>query len=216
MAALLIAWPCALQQEGMVAISIAGTPLIGFVIHQGSRLSFERRRRFPFICLRRHGEFSHRSRRSLDILWDAIAIPCGFRSDEFRREKSFLVWETTFYGTAFPEAFRNHDRRVWHYILSFRSGFLSSVSAALFLILVLADEFWKLRIGFQPNDIRIIIAAAATFMIAGFILLSKGKQTLRGLMDQEIAMIYLYAGEFSRTAKQLSCLEKEWRQHFLR
>jgi hypothetical protein len=40
-AAWLLVCPYVLQQDGMAAVIIAGTPLLGFVIHQAYRLFFE-------------------------------------------------------------------------------------------------------------------------------------------------------------------------------
>jgi hypothetical protein len=182
----------------MIAIIIAGTPLLGFVIHQIYRLYFEWR-----------GGFAQESRRSLDILWQVIARPCGFQNPEHRYTKSFLIWEVTFYSDGIPESFRNHDRGAWHYIISFKSSFYSSLLATLTLFIAITYRCYNNTL--QDN---LLFLVGAIMIVIAFILCFKGKQTHESLMDQEIAVIYRYAKEFSETARKLHILDEGWHCYF--
>ncbi|MBI3799287.1 MAG: hypothetical protein HY268_20270 [Deltaproteobacteria bacterium] len=193
-AAMLLVWPHVLQPDGMTALIIAGTPLLGFVIHQAYRLFFEWR-----------GGFTQESRRSLDILWQAIARPCGFENSDHRYTKSFLIWEITFYGEEIPEGFRGHDRGAWHYILSFRASSWSSFFAAFILVWAI---LWRTYTNTQQGSLFYLIIAALVAVAVGFIFCFKGKQTHESLMNQEIAVIYRYAEKFSETARKLRILDK--------
>jgi len=145
-----------------VAALIAGTPVIGFLLHQGFRVVFE-------LC--KGFESQHRS------VLNQIADDFGLQGKD-RLRQAFEIWEITFYGKDFPPAFRDHDRGAWHYILSFWSG---ALAGPIGLILLAVLTCW------YDSHVRLAIFTVAPLSVSVVILALKGYQTYRSLVAQELA-----------------------------
>ena len=173
-------FPSTINSEGSAPILVISVPIIGFIAHQFYRLVFES---FGGFALKSRAVLNHISKN----LTKQLKMP------EITLQRSFLVWEITFYSKNFPSAFRDHDRGAWHYILSFWS---ISISASLSFVICLLVYFLM----FQSSILVYVVLAE---LCAAIIFYLKGKSTYDSLVQQEIAVTYLYEELFIETLKAL-------------
>jgi hypothetical protein len=89
------------------ALGIGLAVVLGFIVHQTFRTVFEL-----------FGGFASRLRPVIrEIRNDADCSPFD----------AFLVWELALYSDKVKDAFREHDRNAWHYIMSFWATAFSAV-----------------------------------------------------------------------------------------
>jgi hypothetical protein len=166
-------------------VAVALFPVIGFILHQFFRLCFEKT-----------GGFARKSRTSLDHILKELELQESIRDS--RPDIRFLVWEITFYGKEFPPAFFEHDRRCWHYILSFWS-----VALAAFLAVAIAMCGFL----FQRMDNHLLMVALAELLL-GVVFCLKGYSTYHGLIKQEIAVFHKYKDLFRQTVDSIKEMPK--------
>ena len=162
-----------LMTSPFFAVSLAFLiPTCGFVVHQLMRVLFEGT-----------GGFARKSRLAMNEI-------CNWAKTEHNVDidcrKAFLVWESAFYGEGFPEAFREHNRGVWHYILSFWG-----VSLACLLSAMTTTVF------FSINSDRLELFISSIFSLAlYFMFRKKGFQTYHSLNKQEKMLFWRKSGIF--------------------
>jgi hypothetical protein len=110
-----------------------------------------------------------------------------------RGRTAFLIWEMTFYGKKFPDAFRQRNIRAWHYIMSFSAVRLAcGIGMVVLLIGLACDNEWKA----QFSCLIVLLALLVTFHL-------KGKLTKGALMRLESAAHVLYEKDFVCTRNKL-------------
>ncbi|MBI4559626.1 MAG: hypothetical protein HY706_18720 [Candidatus Hydrogenedentes bacterium] len=151
-ASLIAKWPFAINcnSVGDSILTAVAIPLVGFVCHQLFRVLFEWRFGFEWP-----------KRKVISKIWT-------LGEKELNSHDAFLIWECTFYGKCFPEHFREHDARCWHYILSFWSGTLAAVLSAVILTC-------QSKVGW-----------AIGFLVIAALLAWKGDLTWWSICDQEV------------------------------
>ena len=170
--AFVVTYPQAISAHGVAAL-IAGTPVIGFLAHQGFRVLFELYRGF---------ECRHRS------VISQIADDFDLKGEN-RLRQAFEIWEVTFYGAKFPAGFRDHDRGAWHYILSFWSVALGAVLGLLLLPLLTC---------YFESTVRLRNPAVAFYAVTLVTFVIKGWQTFRSLVGQELVVYKAHFKQFKR------------------
>lgn len=157
-------FPTSFNTEPKIIILVASVPVVGFIIHQTFRLIFELT-----------GGFARKSRKVLAYLSTRFSEHEGSRIDNV---KAFLIWETTFYSSKFPAAFRDHDRGSWHYILSFWSICASALIAGVFCVVFF----------FVTRQVNLLWVGIGEFAIA-LIFWLKGNTSYRSLNNQEVWVV---------------------------
>ncbi|GMV90376.1 MAG: hypothetical protein AMXMBFR82_01540 [Candidatus Hydrogenedentota bacterium] len=164
-----------------ISNAILGTiavPTVGFVWHQTFRLAFETW--FGFAS--RHRDVI----RSIKEFWKNYNIT---------DHEAFLIWECTFYGNSFPQAFQEHDRRAWHYTIA-----CWSAGSAAFIAFIYVTLKWYL--GFSEVAIiapRIsIIHIALVYIFIAFALVLKGYLTWRSICAQEVQVFWHHLKELEK------------------
>jgi hypothetical protein len=153
---------------------LVGTaPMLGFVIHQTYRTLFE-------VC---RGWESQR-RPVLTLIQQAYNLK------EPQRHTAFLIWETNFYSDSIPAAFRDHNRSMWHYVMSFRSAAFSAAASAAALVLPFV------ALGTQTPAILPVVG----FAVLGGMFWLKGRLTYLSLTRQEEAAFKLYRASFDKAS----------------
>jgi len=79
---------------------IASAPVVGFSFHQVTRFLFE------------ESPYGYHGKKRPIVRY----LRAKFRLREYRDAAN--IWHLTFHGPGFPETLRDHDRRMWHFILS--------------------------------------------------------------------------------------------------
>jgi hypothetical protein len=164
-----------------VALLVVLVPVVGFIVHQIFRLIFEK-----------WGGFARKSRKVLHHISKVLAPRENIAVPDLKR--AFLVWETVFYSDKFPAPFREHDRRSWHFIISFWSISFSAVIAILIC-----------GVGYlytSPNYLLLGVITVSELLI-GLIFYFKGMSTYQSLIDQEIAVVFDNEEIFLTTIKKL-------------
>jgi hypothetical protein len=172
--------PILVQSEGSKFLAAAVVPAVGFGVHQFYRILFEV-----------SGGFKRKSRTALDHIQSKIAPNSGIK--DCKREKAFLIWETTFYSDEFPSPFRDHDRGTWHYILSFQSA---AFAAALSLCW-LGFSYW---IRAKQSHLATI---AVIEVVIGLIFALKSKTSYVSLIRQELAVTFIWCDLFTKTSEKI-------------
>lgn len=156
-----------------VAGAIVGSPLIGFILHQFSRVIFE-----TFYG------YESKRRKIIKTIVQIFADPTSKMTSYVKI--AFLAWELTLYSESIPESFREHDRGCWHYILSFWSMCISALIGFGFLL-------YKFPKGMISIFWLVIYAAVALlFALKAFL-------TTRSIETQEIAIFHIYRDVFEKT-----------------
>jgi len=183
-AAIAAVWPSTVDSESKIVVWVVVVPVIGFIVHQLYRLLFETT-----------GGYARESRTVLQYISNVLAprenltVPGPI--------KAFLIWEITFYSDDFPESFREHDRRMWHYILSFWSITLSAtLSMSLCLIGYLVMS--------RSNSILLVAGAE---LIVAIVFYFKGRSSYQSLVRQETAMAHNHESIFLATLRKLEDLK---------
>jgi hypothetical protein len=185
-AAVVALWPEAVDTDPKAILLVILVPLAGFVLHQLYRLLFEWT-----------GGYARKSRSVIHYIKDKLAPQKGVELEELR--EAFMVWELTFYGDEFPAAFRSHDRRAWHYILSFWSIALSGIIASLLGALWCCFKSCSaLHLGVALSG----LAVAALFYL-------KGGSTYDSLVEQEEELAMSRADLFYPALEKLGRREKD-------
>jgi len=99
-----------------VGITIVAIPILGFIIQQVWRLFFEL-----------FWGYNSKNRNIISTL---------MRDYNLNNNDAFLLWELTLYSENISDSFRNHDRGVWHYVMSFYSCSLASIISIYIICLV--------------------------------------------------------------------------------
>lgn len=156
-------------------ITVALAPVVGYVIHQTYRAIFESLRGWETP-----------SRAVIEL------IRKEYKLEGNGRRLPFLIWEATFYSDRIPDAFREHNRGSWHYIISFRSvSFAAAISAVgVFLIPLM-------------NERRQPILLSLVFITLGLLFWWKAKLTNDSLSRQECAAFWTYRPGFDESAKAI-------------
>jgi len=166
-AAIVTLWPTTVDTEPKAIMWVVLVPAIGFIVHQFYRLIFEMT-----------GGYARKSR---TVLQHIISVLAPHKNIVLSApQKAFLVWETAFYSEQFPAAFRDHDRGVWHYILSFWSISLSGIVSCL----LAAIGFL-----FVSSTSPVLFVAVAELVITLLFYL-KGRSKYSSLVKQEVALVY--------------------------
>jgi len=163
--------------SSQAVVIIASTPVLGYVVHQLYRTIFE---------LFRGWESSRRP--VLKMIRDTYNL------DSSERNSPFLIWETTLYSDKIPNAFRDHNRASWHYVMSFRSICFASVISGF--IIACFPKFWS----YQSHPVLIICG----FLAIGIIFWLKGKLTYLSLTRQECAAFKKYNEAFKCTRERIA------------
>jgi hypothetical protein len=151
------------------ALLVGTAPMLGFVIHQTYRTLFE-------AC---RGWESQR-RPVLTLIQQA------YKLEKAQRHTAFLIWETNFYSDNIPAAFRDHNRNMWHYVMSFRSASFAAAAAAAALALSVV-----LRCTQTPPLLTVV-----GFAVLGGMFWLKGRLTYLSLTRQEEAAFRLHRKTF--------------------
>ena len=157
---------------------IAITPMFGYIIHQIYRIGFERT-----------GGFARESRTTLQTIVDA------FREQRtLSIEEAFQVWEITFYSDEFPDSFRDHDRRTWHFI---HAAWSAAFAAVLGLCALTISTYTQEPVG----TVGLLLA----FLNFGVYLVCwlKAGTAYRDLMEREIAVFRRHFSSFEVTFNHL-------------
>lgn len=157
-------------------IAVVLLPVIGFIFHQ-----------FFCLCFERTGGFARKSRKSLDCIKKELTRQEN--AEDLDQNRAFLVWEITFYGKEFPAAFFDHDRRCWHYILSFWS-----IALAAFVVFALVTLSLLFHVANYP-----LFLLALVELILSLVFYLKGKSTYDNLIRQEIAVFRRHKELFQDT-----------------
>lgn len=165
-----------------VVAAVAASPIVGFVLHQAARTIFE------FF----YGYDSER-RRVVALLMERIND--GEEDRTCLRRKAFLTWELTFYSNDVPEAYRQHDRGSWHYIMSFWSV---CIAAAIGIVVILSS----------PSSRVEMYGWILVYVCIGVLFVVKALLTIRSISEQEVALVRKYKDAFLATAGQLSNMEE--------
>lgn len=158
------------------AVLVGAAPVLGFIIHQAYRMIFEwfegwESPRRPVIAL----------------------IQQAYGITKAQKRTAFLIWETTFYSDRMPEAFRDHNRGMWHYVMSFRSVCLAAGASSIALVLV------PFCAGIARPPIWTVIGFAITTLVFWL----KGRFTYLSLIRQEVAAFQVYRAEFDAVHKNV-------------
>jgi hypothetical protein len=189
-AAIVAVWPAwaimqidsssAVVSAPKVALLIVLVPVVGFIVHQIFRLIFEKK-----------GGFARKSRKVLHHISKVLAPRENIAVSDLK--SAFLIWETVFYSDEFPAAFRDHDRRSWHFIISF---WTISFSAFIAILICIVGYL------FTSPDYLLLGITVLELLISPIFYL-KGKSTYQSLIDQEIAVVYDNEEIFLTTLKKL-------------
>src|SRR5271168_5411838 len=173
--------------DGYITLAVAVTLPIGFAIHQLFRTLFEL-----------VGGWSNRCRLVISHIKEQYKTET--------RRKAFLVWEMALYSNKaeenapeIPEPFREHNRDMWHYIISFWSCTFSAIISPFF--------WWFTGLVFQgshPHNLKwtwvlFFMGIIGTVFVFG----GKGWLTHNALNEQELAAFKLYRSTFDRIAVRL-------------
>ncbi len=149
-------------------------PIVGFVWHQIFRLFFEVKR--------------IRARFFFGPLMDNI-IAHYKENGSLNHVQAFDVWLMTFYSNLIPEAYRIHDQKTWHYIISFFStGVVCACCGVTGVIFLIFSN-------------RIIAGGPSSIIFAGFVLIAiiffwRGYHALTILRKEEKLAFSIYKNEF--------------------
>ena len=158
-------------------------PVIGFIVHQSSRLLFEGT-----------GGYAQKSRTVLHYISDVLAPRENVIVPNL--ERAFLVWEITFYGEDFPAPFRDHDRVTWHYLHSFWGITLSAVLSPILCIVGCFGYF-------ASSPIINVLGVVLGEVLIAVIFALKGRSTYHSLIKQETAMAQKHKELFLATLRKL-------------
>ena len=154
------------------AVLVGAAPVSGFIIHQIYRTFFELR-----------GGWESPRRPVIVFIQEAYGIPTS------EKNSAFLIWETTIYSDQLPEAFREHNRRMWHYVMSFRSVWLAASLSCIALIVV------QFLCGLPRPTTRFVLG----FSYLELAFCWKGKLTYNSLSKQEVAAFQAHRNGFDTT-----------------
>jgi hypothetical protein len=169
-----------LKEDSLVAVAIGGTPIIGFIIHQAWRTLFEL-----------FGGFHHKRRMIILEIMKQYGISTDSRL-------AFLIWEITFYSDKLPSSFRDHDRGVWHYVMSFWSVVLASALSI--------GAIYSLS-AVTGTSIQNTISWSLFFLAIGATFLIKGILSACSIGRQEVGVFKKYREHFDETARQIGALK---------
>jgi len=172
----IVTWPSLKPgSEVGIAVLVLMAPVVGYASHQLFRVLFEMT-----------GGFGRSTRTVLRELPGIVG--CALDQHE-----AFLVWEIAFYDTSFPQGFREHDKRSWHFILSFW-GVTCAVA------LVLASEACRAWLHPERQSSSLFVLGAVG---VGMMFWAKGQLTFNEVTKQEVALARHHASLFKSIASSL-------------
>jgi hypothetical protein len=180
-----LVWPeKILEKDAYPSVLVLAAALgAGFVVQQLTRTIFE-------------GLRGYRRRPVIEEIRRAYSI-----DKRYRHNLPQSIWEMVLYSEDIKEGFREHNRRMWHYIW----GFLATAfSFFLGLCLLLGAHCWFKRINH-------VWGWSIFFLFLALLFLYKARLTCCDLRRQELACFHLYRPHFDRAYEKLSG-EILWRQ----
>jgi len=158
-----------------IALYIGAAVVVGFVVHQCFRCFFEGFGMFD-------GRVSPCFRKVIKEIYVSMDVKKHHCCCD---TTAFLIWECTFYGKDFPEGFRDHDCRSWHYIISFWSCSFAAVIAAV-ITFCSSNNCWAL-----------------IFVGVGIMLFFKGLLTWCSICKQEVLIFRRHRDLFDENEEAL-------------
>jgi hypothetical protein len=162
-----------LSKDSFVALAIGGTPVAGFIIHQSWRAIFET-----------VWGYDNRNRRVIREIVKRFPLD---------NKTAFLVWELTLYSDVVHESFREHDRGVWHYVMSFCATALAAF-VGIGIIHCLPSSSYP---------IAHLCGWTWFFLLIGVVFIWKAWLSTKSIGNQESGLVSKLDSKFKETARSL-------------
>lgn len=162
--AIIAVWPHLVDCQAKAILGILFIPTLGFIVHQIFRLIFEKHM----------GGFAPESRRAVRFVRELAKI----EDVQLSHQEAYVVWATAHYDARYPSAFRQHDARCWHYILSLQGAALAAALGGL-----IALGAWFVCCRFSLLGLGVV-----EFGLAYFFYL-KARSTYEMVQDEEVAVV---------------------------
>jgi len=199
-ASFLIGWRCSPLEGADVAISIAATPIVGFVFHQIYRVQFERCSLY----------IVHREK--LELVWRGLALHVGFqnRPERGALRIAYLIWIMTLFGRESLRPFRDRHVRAWRFFMACKTGSWSAFAAAL-IMLGAGVNVLRPVISIDCHGSYNFLLRAATwlvlFLATGIVLKEKARVSREMANKEDIGFLWVQSDTFYETARRLATLD---------